>query len=550
MKTPAWRFIAYTLAIPAGIAVVLLNFLPRDAVQALPAWFPERSVALCPDLPCGASLTLRTDASAQEAGMPADARADNAGTLSEAGIVARIANENETPVVRSREAARSQASLREAVEWVIPTFQRNIFGRPEPAHTMTEADQDGLRVALRDSAVEALQAKALTQSIESTRKRVEGSGVARLSIQPLGTDRILMQIPRATDPLPLGAPLGSTADLKFHRLAADPGVGLPLGANAHRLPMDRGSGAIVVEARFGPDGEVLTAPVVRAPVFGDSGGLSENFAAGETTTLSAMLRAGAPLIPLEESTVSADPAADAISGGFWEGSTGFAFVAFVLLFGAGDAVEAHFATEPEVSDIRTAARALGLGDVSIRRSDPVQSYPIWNEEQRGGESTQARAADQVRATVASEVTNGSFERVEIAGFPPAMPLGDLIDLPINKTLARSVHGSAKELVAIRPMAIWGGTSVQIFAIPMVFGIIIAAGSSAFIAAPILLLLLGVRRMSAGAAARIRPCNPDFNMRCPASFNRGANPKGPIHAPRRRTLLQPCLAGYHLRDLLL
>lgn len=38
------------------------------------------------------------------------------------------------------------------------------------------------------------------------------------------------------------------------------------------------------------------------------------------------------------------------------------------------------------------------------------------------------------------------------------------------------------------MAIWGGSAVESFAVPMVFAILIAARSSVFIAAPILLFL--------------------------------------------------------------
>jgi SecD/SecF fusion protein len=38
------------------------------------------------------------------------------------------------------------------------------------------------------------------------------------------------------------------------------------------------------------------------------------------------------------------------------------------------------------------------------------------------------------------------------------------------------------------MAIWGGSAVSSFAIPMVFGILVAGASSIFIAAPILLFL--------------------------------------------------------------
>jgi SecD/SecF fusion protein len=69
-----------------------------------------------------------------------------------------------------------------------------------------------------------------------------------------------------------------------------------------------------------------------------------------------------------------------------------------------------------------------------------------------------------------------------------MDLRTLIDRSINETLARSLYTSVTALIALVPMAIWGGSAVESFAVPMVFGIVIAASSSVFIAAPILLLL--------------------------------------------------------------
>jgi SecD/SecF fusion protein len=70
----------------------------------------------------------------------------------------------------------------------------------------------------------------------------------------------------------------------------------------------------------------------------------------------------------------------------------------------------------------------------------------------------------------------------------AMPFRDMIDKSINETLARSLYTSITAFLAMVPMAIWGGSAVESFAVPMVFGIIIAASSSVFIAAPILLFL--------------------------------------------------------------
>ena len=70
----------------------------------------------------------------------------------------------------------------------------------------------------------------------------------------------------------------------------------------------------------------------------------------------------------------------------------------------------------------------------------------------------------------------------------AMPLRELIDKSINETLARSLYTSVTAFLALLPMAIWGGAAVTSFAVPMVLGIVVAASSSVFIAAPILLFL--------------------------------------------------------------
>jgi len=70
----------------------------------------------------------------------------------------------------------------------------------------------------------------------------------------------------------------------------------------------------------------------------------------------------------------------------------------------------------------------------------------------------------------------------------SMPFRDMIDKSINETLARSLYTSITAFLALLPMAVWGGSAVESFAVPMVFGIVIAASSSVFIAAPILLFL--------------------------------------------------------------
>ncbi len=68
------------------------------------------------------------------------------------------------------------------------------------------------------------------------------------------------------------------------------------------------------------------------------------------------------------------------------------------------------------------------------------------------------------------------------------PLREIVDMSINQVLVRCVYTSMTTFLCMLPMAIWGGSAVHNFAVPMLFGIFIATSSSIFIAAPILLLL--------------------------------------------------------------
>ncbi|MFN7167538.1 MAG: protein translocase subunit SecD [Pannonibacter sp.] len=93
-----------------------------------------------------------------------------------------------------------------------------------------------------------------------------------------------------------------------------------------------------------------------------------------------------------------------------------------------------------------------------------------------------------------------------------MPLRDMIDRSINETLGRSLYTSITAFLAMLPMAIWGGSAVESFAVPMVFGIVIAASSSVFIAAPILLFLGDWRK-------RRQTRRPDTALPVPAAADK-------------------------------
>jgi preprotein translocase SecF subunit len=80
-----------------------------------------------------------------------------------------------------------------------------------------------------------------------------------------------------------------------------------------------------------------------------------------------------------------------------------------------------------------------------------------------------------------------------------MPLAELLDLSINETLSRTVLTHVTTFLAMMPFVIVGGEAIFGFALAMVWGIVIGAYSSIYVAAP-LQLILGVRRDGGMAAA--------------------------------------------------
>lgn len=90
-----------------------------------------------------------------------------------------------------------------------------------------------------------------------------------------------------------------------------------------------------------------------------------------------------------------------------------------------------------------------------------------------------------------------FDRIrENLRIYPDKPLMELFDESITSTLSRTLFTSFSTFLAIVPMAIYGGSAVSSFALPMLFGIVIGTSSSIWIAAPIV-LLLGNRRIRKG-----------------------------------------------------
>jgi len=247
---------------------------------------------------------------------------------------------------------------------------------------------DVVRLELTEQAVIDRRQRALEQSIEVVRRRVDETGVSEPTIQQQGTQRIIVQMPGIDDPERIKRLLGQTAKLNFHMVNEEADVAEILRTGAvprnsmllyendagQRTPyvvlrevmvsgerlVDAQStfqdGRPIVSFRFDAQGgqvfgrvttenvnrrlaivlddEVVSAPNIQSPILGGSGIITGSFTVQETVDLALVLRAGAlpaPLIILEERTVGPGLGADSIAAGKLASIVGFiAVVVFMI----------------------------------------------------------------------------------------------------------------------------------------------------------------------------------------------------------------------------
>ncbi len=74
-----------------------------------------------------------------------------------------------------------------------------------------------------------------------------------------------------------------------------------------------------------------------------------------------------------------------------------------------------------------------------------------------------------------------------------MPLNELLNLAVNKTLARTIMTSVTTLLALIALWVWGGEVIRGFVYALIFGIVIGTYSSIFVAAPLLTFMKITRK---------------------------------------------------------
>jgi SecD/SecF fusion protein len=387
MHTPKWQLYLVILVVVVGTIIALPNMFSSSQLAGLPDWLPKKQVTLGLDLRGGSHLVLEVDSKALLKERMQSMADDIGASVRQAKISSvRAAPAGDSVMVTFRDPKRS-----EEIKKIIRDVTQgppSAMGPSQPDVNIEPRGTDQLRVQLTEAGQKRRVTAAVDQSLEVVRKRIDGAGVAEPTIQRIGGDRILVQLPGVQDPGRITKLLGGTAKMTFHLVTTPVPEGSPAPHGVMVLPeSDTGQPIALIERpivtgdhlensdvsfaqytgepqvgfkfdsqgaqQFGRatrqhtgeqmaivlDGKVLSAPRINEPILGGSGVITGRFSVAEAKDLSTMLKAGAlpaPLTVIEERTVGADVGGDAIRMGALSGLAGFALVVvFILILYGG-----------------------------------------------------------------------------------------------------------------------------------------------------------------------------------------------------------------------
>ena len=395
-----WKVILVTLAVLFGVVFTLPNVLPQKTLDSLPGWVPKQKLNLGLDLQGGSSILMEVDTKAIKAERLTNLVEDVRTSLREQSVAFDgLHQQGDAVAVHIANAADIDKAFQALAKLSTPiqnSAVRDLAVTTQPGQV--------IQLALSDQAMQAQAAKAVEQSIEKIRRRVDALGTKEPSITPEGIDRISIEAPGESDPEQLKAIIGKTAKLTFQmvddtvsnddlaagRIPPDDEVlpydskgQAPMVVKKHAVvtgemltdagqAFDQQTGGAEVSFRFNGvgtqrfgqvtsenvgklfaivlDGKILSAPKIINPLTGGSGVITGNFTAQSANELAILLRAGAlpaPLNTIQQSTVGAELGSDSVRAGEISAAVGFVVIlvfivlAYGLLFG-GIAVAALF----------------------------------------------------------------------------------------------------------------------------------------------------------------------------------------------------------------
>lgn len=382
-----WKTFAVLFAVLFGVFFSLPNVLPQQTLDALPGFMPKQKLNLGLDLQGGSQILLEVDTDALRKERITNMVEDVRTTLRTEGIdFSALGQIGGAVTVRITDPTKVNSTANLLRNRIGNAMTGVAGGRDITVQT---AEGQVIRLALVEQAMTDAAGKAVDQSIEIIRRRIDELGTKEPTIVRQGVDRIMVQAPGESDPERLKEVIGQTAKLTFQMV--DDSVG-PEELAAGRVPpgseilpsedgyspsylirkralvsgdmltdaqqqFDQQTGSAVVSFRFNSvgarrfgdataqnigkrfaivlDGKVISAPTIQGAITGGSGQITGNFTPESANNLAILLRAGALPAPLnveQQSTVGAELGADAVrAGAISLGIGAVAIIIFIVL---------------------------------------------------------------------------------------------------------------------------------------------------------------------------------------------------------------------------
>jgi SecD/SecF fusion protein len=387
LRFATWKIVSILAMTALAFLVIVPSLLPPDTRESVlshvPKWLPARAIVLGLDLQGGSHVLLEVDSASVVKTQVENLRDD----------VRRVLREEKVSITGGIGVLPRGVQLRipDAAERdkILPKLRQ--LGAPVGAGltgrvSTLDVNDNGsglIQISVTDAGIKDRIRRAVDQSIEVLRRRVDALGTTEPNIQRQGDDRILVEVPGLQNPDKLKEILGTTAKLEF-RLVADPGADQ---GDVEQLDQTDQPGKIPVEKRvmvqgedltdaspgfdsrtqepvvnfrfnirggqrFGQvtsenvgkpfaivlDGKVISAPRILGPITGGSGQISGHFTVESANNLAILLRAGAlpaKLTIVEERTVGPGLGQDSIDAGKRAAYVGAALVACYMLITYG-----------------------------------------------------------------------------------------------------------------------------------------------------------------------------------------------------------------------
>ncbi|KAF0118483.1 MAG: preprotein translocase subunit SecD, partial [Xanthobacteraceae bacterium] len=208
-----WKATLVLMTVLATMLLAAPNVLPQSWVDKLPRAM-RTHMTLGLDLQGGVHLMLQVDSDEVRRAMLENLRDDVRRVMRDSRLqVQNLGFQGNAVVVRLREGQNGELALTELRK--LPQMIGGAFSTSGQYDFEVSRQGDTFTVTATDAGIRDKISRAVTQSIEVVRRRIDQLGTTEPVIQRQGIDRILLQVPGEKDPQRLKTILGQTAKLEF-----------------------------------------------------------------------------------------------------------------------------------------------------------------------------------------------------------------------------------------------------------------------------------------------------------------------------------------------